>query len=731
MTKRPTISSVLSGWFSSTTMDTNFSAIMSAFDNTLSRDGSTPNAMGADLDLNSNDLLNARSVAADSFLLSGQALTLSATALTASQTAKLGYDARSNASATAAAALADGTKFQMAGIWYEVDSTKTGTASVTNDLGVNGVKHFGPCFPEHFGCAGDGSTDDSTKFQAFADYCKSNYLFMDLFPGKNYKLSTSGVWVGKDDASLGCRGIRGNGAYITPGFSNKPVFDLFGIKNFEQFIVRDLNISSTDSSVVPTCAFAMGRPKQSSGVVSSGNAFFQNVIVDGYFSIGVVYNVQSESNTFLNCVFFQYHPTGHAMALCKHDMYEGCVNLNVDSVSALFSDTETVTGATSGATAKIIRPMVVDNTGAPTSGDVWLQITSGTFVDNEQITGGTSGSTANINAPSGYNVIPKASTNTALGVEETSTSSYNIILNCYLNRVNAVSDNLYHSDGVLFLSDVVDIIVTGTNFNDNINTDDGIHILVQQDQTVDSSKGAGISGITTRDNFHHSKHQCHFAVGDPCTAVNTATYEGISFGPNLSTGNTSTVDAAFKFIGGAVPSAFADINIDTDFGINFEGTKVTGGGNEFRIRDRGNGSFKYNQEIEGTLYCDTANTITGRGVVGAGQDRLRVVYGDSGLVDEPPAPIVPILSGIASVGRSIGILRAETGTTDDLVTIELASGVQHNGAEFWFYAESGDTITAKHGTGNIITKSGGDVTISDALPVGFKYFAALDKYKEI
>ena len=41
-----------------TALNNNFSAIISAIENTLSRDGTSPNQMGADLDLNSNDLLN-------------------------------------------------------------------------------------------------------------------------------------------------------------------------------------------------------------------------------------------------------------------------------------------------------------------------------------------------------------------------------------------------------------------------------------------------------------------------------------------------------------------------------------------------------------------------------------------------------------------------------------------------------------------------------------------------
>lgn len=58
MAKRPVVVTLTSGFYSTSQLDTNFSNIQSSFDNTLSRDGSTPNSMSADIDLNSNDLLN-------------------------------------------------------------------------------------------------------------------------------------------------------------------------------------------------------------------------------------------------------------------------------------------------------------------------------------------------------------------------------------------------------------------------------------------------------------------------------------------------------------------------------------------------------------------------------------------------------------------------------------------------------------------------------------------------
>lgn len=58
MAKKPTLTNITSGFASNTQLNNNFQLIRDAFDNTLSLDGSTPNAMNADLDLNGNSINN-------------------------------------------------------------------------------------------------------------------------------------------------------------------------------------------------------------------------------------------------------------------------------------------------------------------------------------------------------------------------------------------------------------------------------------------------------------------------------------------------------------------------------------------------------------------------------------------------------------------------------------------------------------------------------------------------
>lgn len=62
MAKKPTITTITSGHASITALNANYVALRDAFDNTVSRDGSSPNTMSADLDLNGNDITNVNTI---------------------------------------------------------------------------------------------------------------------------------------------------------------------------------------------------------------------------------------------------------------------------------------------------------------------------------------------------------------------------------------------------------------------------------------------------------------------------------------------------------------------------------------------------------------------------------------------------------------------------------------------------------------------------------------------
>lgn len=81
MAKRPILTDVGNVLTSASTINTNYDAIEAAFDNTLSRDGSSPNQMLSDIDLNSNDLLNVGSLNTTNLIVNGVALTSGTAAL--------------------------------------------------------------------------------------------------------------------------------------------------------------------------------------------------------------------------------------------------------------------------------------------------------------------------------------------------------------------------------------------------------------------------------------------------------------------------------------------------------------------------------------------------------------------------------------------------------------------------------------------------------------------------
>ena len=113
MAKRPTTTSITTGHASITALNANITALKEGFDNTLSRDGSSPKTMSADLDLNGNDITNVATITDATgtdivsavTTLKNQAAT-SATAAASSATAAASSQTAAASSQTAAASSA-------------------------------------------------------------------------------------------------------------------------------------------------------------------------------------------------------------------------------------------------------------------------------------------------------------------------------------------------------------------------------------------------------------------------------------------------------------------------------------------------------------------------------------------------------------------------------------------------------------------------------------------------
>jgi hypothetical protein len=109
MAKLPTIVTIVTGYFSTAALNNNFTALKNAFSNTLSRDGSTPNTMAADIDMDGNDLLNVGELDVDTFTVGGESVgdyiaQAAQSASDASGSANAAAQSASDASDSAAAA---------------------------------------------------------------------------------------------------------------------------------------------------------------------------------------------------------------------------------------------------------------------------------------------------------------------------------------------------------------------------------------------------------------------------------------------------------------------------------------------------------------------------------------------------------------------------------------------------------------------------------------------------
>lgn len=194
MTKRPTINTLTNTASPTylTQLNQNFTNVKNQFDNTLSLDGSLPNAMNADLDLNGNDLINGGTLSADDIVIGGTSIGTQVSNAAASATSAATSASSASASATTAtaytpayfdnfAALKADTRSwtvgqllntRAEGFAYQVVTsgehvTTAGGTKLYIQLGDTGYN------VKAFGAVGNGTTDDYAAVQLAASDASS------------------------------------------------------------------------------------------------------------------------------------------------------------------------------------------------------------------------------------------------------------------------------------------------------------------------------------------------------------------------------------------------------------------------------------------------------------------------------------------------------------------------------------------------------------------------------
>ena len=213
MTKKANLNTIANSTNSISAINDELEKLNNQFENTVSRDGSTPNNMEADLDMDGNDIINADNITASgSLTINGKVINPSPTALD-STAVKVSYESNDDTNAftdddlkglrfnkftdrnainaaNAVNNLPDLSLFYMENLLYKTDATAIGVLSATNDLGVDGIIPLGDyILDRHFGVAGDGVTDDSSKLQSMIDFCGTNKKFFIIT--KRCSLSTT------------------------------------------------------------------------------------------------------------------------------------------------------------------------------------------------------------------------------------------------------------------------------------------------------------------------------------------------------------------------------------------------------------------------------------------------------------------------------------------------------------------------------------------------------------
>jgi len=318
-----TLNNITSGYASTTALNDNFDLIETALENTLSRDGTSPNQMNADLDMNGYRILNELATSGDGFIWKGQWLTSTAYAIN-----NLVIEA--GTTYICKVAHTSGTfSTDLTAVKWEILASKGSTGAGTGDLlAANNLSELtatAATVRSNITAAKSGANSDITSLAGFSstgDITMSGASIFDANASVAAHATTMDPWSAGNYVTLTGSAVTFTGMAAAPQagaevelymnaahvFTDGAVFEVDGNANFTAtagdrvliraksttvFTVRPRKADGTSVVAVDTGAITLGTTQAS----TSGTAINFTGIPSGTKSINIMFDGVSTSGT--------------------------------------------------------------------------------------------------------------------------------------------------------------------------------------------------------------------------------------------------------------------------------------------------------------------------------------------------------------------------------------------------------------------------------------------------